>query len=103
MSSGVPVAKSHPQALGPPKESHSMGTLDNKKRRQLPTQVFAFPKQRKEPIEDAGHVRSAIARFEQVTGVTTSERAAAWKRILAAAAKFGVEVEAKAQPGLQGR
>lgn len=80
-----------------------MGTLDSKKPRQLPTQVFAFPKQRKEPIEDAAHVRSAIARFEQVTGVTTSERAAAWKRILAAAAKFGVEVEAKTQPGLSGR
>ncbi|MGH7877383.1 MAG: DUF6582 domain-containing protein [Candidatus Dormibacteraceae bacterium] len=27
---------------------------------------FAFPKQRKEPINDADHVRNAIARFDQV-------------------------------------
>ena len=80
-----------------------MGTLDSKKRTALRQGVFAFPKERKEPLEDAGHVRSAIARFNQVTGVTAAERAAAWKRILVAAAKFGVEVEAKGQPGVRGR
>jgi hypothetical protein len=42
---------------------------------------FAFPKERKEPIHDAAHVRNAIARFGQVEGVTGSERDAAWKRI----------------------
>ncbi len=75
-----------------------MGTLDSKKRTALPKGVFAFPKERKEPLEDVGHVRSAIARFNQVTGVSAAERAAAWKRILAAATKFGVEVEAKGRP-----
>ena len=80
-----------------------MGTLDSKKRTALPQRDFAFPKERKEPLEDAGHVRSAIARFNQVAGVSAAERAAAWKRILAAAAKFGVEVEAKGQPGVRGR
>ena len=79
-----------------------MGTLDSRKRTVLPQEVFAFPDERKEPLEDAGHVRNAIARFNQVTGVSTAERAAAWKRILAAAAKFGVEVEAKGPPAVRG-
>ena len=53
---------------------------------------FAFPKERKEPIHDAAHVRNAIARFKQVQGVTDAERDAAWKRIQAAAKKHGVAV-----------
>jgi hypothetical protein len=57
--------------------------------------TFAFPKERKEPLNDAGHVRNAIARFDQVEGVTESERDAAWRRIRAAARKYGVEVTAK--------
>ena len=79
-----------------------MGALDSKKRTALPKGVFAFPTERKEPLEDAGHVRSAIARFNQVTGVSAAERAAAWKRILAAAEKFGVEVKAKGKPPAKG-
>ncbi|MCA1843969.1 MAG: hypothetical protein LC792_12460 [Actinobacteria bacterium] len=55
---------------------------------------FAFPKERKEPLNDARHVRSAIARFNQVEGVSDDERDAAWKRIKAAAKKYDVEVEA---------
>lgn len=54
--------------------------------------TFAFPEQRKEPLNDARHVRNAIARFDQVEGVTDAERDRAWKRILAAAKKHGVEV-----------
>jgi hypothetical protein len=53
---------------------------------------FAFPEQGKEPLDDASHVRNAIARFDQVKGVTDAEREAAWQRILAAAQVFGVEV-----------
>jgi|SRR5438094_8506309 len=53
---------------------------------------FAFPKQRKEPLNDARHVRNAIARFDQVEGVTDSEREQAWKRIKAAAKRYDVEV-----------
>ena len=53
---------------------------------------FAFPKERKEPIHDAAHVRNAIARFGQVEGVTASEREAAWKRIESAAKKYNVEM-----------
>jgi hypothetical protein len=54
--------------------------------------TFAFPRERKEPLNDASHVRNAIARFDQVEGVTDSERDEAWRRITAAAKKFGVEV-----------
>ena len=53
---------------------------------------FAFPKERKEPIHDAAHVRNAIARFKQVQGVTDSERDAAWKRITSAAKQHNVEL-----------
>jgi len=55
---------------------------------------FAYPHERKEPIHDAAHVRNAVARFDQVQGVTDAERDQAWKRIKSAAKKFGVEVEA---------
>ena len=53
--------------------------------------AYAFPGEKKEPISDASHVRNAIARFNQVQGVTDSERDAAWTRIKTAAKKFGVE------------
>ena len=69
-----------------------MTALDKKHRDEVPQKEFAFPKQRKEPLEDASHVRNAIARFNQVEGVTDAERDDAWKRIKSAAHKFGVEV-----------
>ena len=58
----------------------------------LPDSVFAFPKERKEPLENAAHVRNAVARFNQVEGVSEAEKDAAWKRIKAAAKKFNVEL-----------
>jgi hypothetical protein len=58
----------------------------------LAEQEFAFPDERKEPLTDARHVRNAIARFDQVEGVTDAERDQAWKRILAAAKRYDVEV-----------
>jgi hypothetical protein len=60
----------------------------------LPDAEFAFPAERKEPLNDAAHVRNAIARFDQVQGVTDPERDAAWQRIKAAAAKHGVHISA---------
>ena len=69
-----------------------MAKLDADDRNALDDRQFAFPAQRKEPLENASHVRSAIARFDQVTDVTDAERDAAWRRITAAAKKFGVEV-----------
>lgn len=70
-----------------------MAKLSQKERGELAKNKFAFPKQRKEPIEDAGHVRAAIARFDQVKGVTDEERDEAWGRIKQAAKKFGVELQ----------
>ena len=60
----------------------------------LPASQFAFPKERKEPLTDARHVRNAVARFDQVEGVSNTERDRAWKRIQAAAKRFGVTIEA---------
>jgi hypothetical protein len=59
---------------------------------QLSDDQFAFPEQRKEPLVDASHVRNAIARFDQVEGVSDAERDRAWKRIAEAAKRFGVEI-----------
>ena len=71
----------------------AVAELDTERRDALPKREFAFPKQRKEPIEDANHVRNAIARFDQVKGVSDDERDEAWKRIKAAAKKFDVELQ----------
>ena len=72
-----------------------MSELDAKHRNELDEDQFAFPKERKEPLNNASHVRNAIARFDQVEGVSDSERDEAWKRIKKAADKFGVEVHEK--------
>ncbi|MDB5669524.1 MAG: hypothetical protein JWO25_483 [Alphaproteobacteria bacterium] len=72
-----------------------MAKLDADERNHLEKGAFAFPKERKEPLENASHVRNAIARFNQVKGVSDDERDAAWKRIKTAAKKFDVEVNEK--------
>lgn len=69
-----------------------MTSLNENDRNSLAETQFAFEKQRKEPIENASHVRNAVARFDQVKGVSDEERDAAWKRIKAAARKFHVEL-----------
>lgn len=69
-----------------------MSELNAKERHKIPDSEFAFPKERKEPLENASHVRNAIARFDQVKGVSDEEREEAFKRIKKAAKKFGVEM-----------
>jgi hypothetical protein len=69
-----------------------MTELKEAQRDQIDGDKFAFPKERKEPIHDADHVRNAIARFSQVENVSDDERDAAWRRIKQAADKHGVEV-----------
>jgi len=71
------------------------GGLTTAQQNDLPDRAFAFTKQRKEPIVDAKHVRNAVARFDQVEGVTDAERDRAWRRIRAAARKFDVEISAR--------
>jgi hypothetical protein len=63
-------------------------------RSKLPDDVFAFPAERKEPLTDARHVRSAIARFRQVDGVDDRERALAFQNIKAAAHYYGISMNA---------
>jgi hypothetical protein len=70
-----------------------MAKLNEAVRDRIPATKFAFPKQRKEPLENASHVRNAAARFDQVQGVTEAERSAAWKRIQSAAKRFKVELK----------
>jgi hypothetical protein len=72
-----------------PRSGEGMSTAEKDK---LADQKFAFPDQRKEPLTDARHVRNAIARFNQVEGVSDAERDQAWRRILAAAKRYDVEV-----------
>jgi hypothetical protein len=70
-----------------------MSKLTNTDRENLPESVFAFPRERKEPLIDARHVQEAIARFDQVENVTNKERDEAWKRIKSTAKKFDVELQ----------
>ena len=69
------------------------GDLDTKDRDELPASVYAFPKQRKEPLTDADHVRNALARFNQVEDVSDEDRDLAFKNILKAAKHYDVTIE----------
>jgi hypothetical protein len=64
-------------------------------RSNLPESVFAFPRQRKEPLTDASHVRDALARFDQVEGVSDPDRDLAFANIKAAAQYYGVDMHEK--------
>jgi hypothetical protein len=76
------------QATWQPHEEHGKltGKID------LPDSVFAFPKQRKEPLTDAAHVRNSIARFDQVIGVSDEDREQAFANIQKAARHYGVDM-----------
>jgi hypothetical protein len=74
-----------------PRQTEGLSTAEQNR---MSDDAFAFPKERKEPLSDASHVRNAIARFDQVEGVTDAERDQAWKRIQSAARKFDVDVSA---------
>lgn len=69
------------------------GDLSTRDREQLPESVYAFPKQRKEPLTDASHVRNALARFDQVEDVSDTDRDLAFANIKKAAEHYGVNVE----------
>jgi hypothetical protein len=71
-----------------PHEKHGRLT----KQSDLPDTVFAFSKQRKEPLTDARHVRNAVARFDQVTGVSDADRASAFANIKKAAKHYGINL-----------
>ncbi len=71
-----------------PHEKHGRLTRQS----DLPDSVYAFPKERKEPLTDARHVRNAIARLDQVTGVSDTARTLAFANIKKAAAYYGVDI-----------
>ena len=71
-----------------PHEKHGQLTAKG----DLPDTVFAFPKQRKEPLTDAKHVRNAVARFDQVIDVSDEERALAFANIEKAAKYYDVDL-----------
>jgi hypothetical protein len=76
------------KATWEPFEEHGDLTM----RSNLPDTVFAFPKQRKEPMTDAHHVRNAVARFDQVIDVSDDDRAVAFANIEKAAKHYDVDL-----------
>jgi hypothetical protein len=73
-----------------------MATLDTAHRDRLRDQSFAWIDKQGErhlPINDETHVRNAIARFNQTDFDEPGAKAAAARKILAAARKHGIEVE----------
>ena|SRR5438093_4105844 len=85
----VQSARAHGEKV--PRRTEGLSTAEEN---ELSDSQFAFPEQRKEPLTDAAHVRNAIARFDQVEGVSDADRDRAWKRITAAARRYDVEVSA---------
>jgi hypothetical protein len=76
------------EATWEPYEEHGQLTM----RSNLPDTVYAFPRQRKEPLTDARHVRNAVARFDQVIDVSDDDRALAFANIEKAAQYYGVDL-----------
>jgi hypothetical protein len=89
----------------PPGSEQFGGDLDAAERNELPASAYAFPRQRKEPLTSATHVRSALSRFDQVADVSDADRALAFENIRRAASYFDVQMTEKswhelmAQPG----
>jgi hypothetical protein len=77
-----------PEATWKPHEKHGQLTTQS----DLPDSVYAFPKQRKEPLTDAEHVRNAVARFDQVIDVSDADRALAFENIEKAAKHYNVNL-----------
>jgi hypothetical protein len=80
--------KDMPEATWKPHEKHGKLTTQS----DLPDSVYAFPKQRKEPLTDAEHVRNAVARFDQVIDVSDADRALAFANIEKAAKYYDVNL-----------
>ena len=76
----------------PPHQPGEYGRMDAAQVNALPESAFAFPRSRKEPITNASHVRSALARFNQVTNVTDADRDLAFANIKKAATYYNMEM-----------
>ncbi len=85
------TCEEHMQATWQPHEKHGRLTEQS----DLPDSVFAFPKERKEPLTDARHVRNAVARFDQVENVSDADRELAFENIKKAADYYGISLTEK--------
>jgi hypothetical protein len=73
-----------------------MGELSEAQRDRLPDSAFAYidrDGERHLPINDADHVRNAMARFDQTDFQSRTAKEEARKRILAAARRYDIEVD----------
>jgi hypothetical protein len=74
-----------------------MAVLDTEDRERLHDSQFAYVDREGEghlPINDASHVRNAIARFNQTEFESKAVKERARRRILAAAERYDIEVDA---------
>ena len=73
--------------------SATTGRLSAADKDSLPATAFAFPHTRKEPMTDATHVRDAMAKFNQVQGVTDPGTDIAFANIQKAASHFDIQMK----------
>ncbi len=79
----------------PPEDEQLSGRLDAAQLSDLPESAFAFPRQRKEPLSSASHVRTALSRFDQVADASDADRALAFENIRRAASYYHVNMTEK--------
>jgi hypothetical protein len=73
-----------------------MATLDTQDRDRLRSTQFAYVDKKGEehlPINDASHVRNAIARFNQTEFESKAAKERARKKVLSAAKRYGIDVD----------
>jgi len=75
-----------------PEKTDTAGRLTAADKKILPESAFAFPAARKEPMTGPSHVRDAMARFNQVEGVTDVEKDLAFSNIQKAAKHFNIKM-----------
>jgi hypothetical protein len=85
--------KALPRPTWKPYGQATRGRLSAAEKASLPATAFAFPGARKEPMTNAAHVRDAMARFNQVSGVTDVERDLAFANFQKAAGHFGIHMK----------
>jgi hypothetical protein len=85
-------ASENPATWKPTDDVPTSGSLNAAEVRALPESAFAFPRLRKEPMTDASHVRSALARFNQVSGASDADRDLAFANIKKAAGHFSIHL-----------
>ncbi len=76
-----------------PHEEH--GKLSTAEKNDLPENVFAFPKQKKEAMTDASHVRNAMARCNQVKDISDEDPEQSFASIKKAAKHYTIDMQEK--------